>query len=196
MARYRKSKARSPLTIRSNAQLQALLDGTGLTIQVDPEIDKTLPVPGSVQPVPKPKPKRKRRKDMTDEERLEHDLGKSELARCFYTTWLQLGGPNLKTEYVFHSVRLFPFDFAHPPTKCSIEIDGGTYSREKSAHNWGPGITRDCTKQNLAVISGWRTFRLTSDMLAKKQIATHLLPIIEYIRQREAALNRRSSRSA
>lgn len=106
----------------------------------------------------------------------------------FLDTWRLLGGPDLVDEYQFHKVRKFRFDFAHLRSKVYIEIDGGTWIKGPSGHASGKGITRDCTKQNLAVINGWRPFRLTTDMLSKRNAAGNILPIIEYIRAREKAL--------
>lgn len=167
---------------------QALLNAQGNSDVeiVEQESVKTLADSG------KPKGKKIQRKDMTEEEQLEHDLDKSKLASKFYSYWKQLGGPDLKTEYRFHSVRKYPFDFAHPATKVAIEINGGTFSRKRTAHNWGPGLTRDATKQNLAVTCGWRPFVLTADMISEKNLVSNLMPIIDYIKRRDQALQKLS----
>jgi len=57
------------------------------------------------------------------------------------------------------------FDFAHLATKVAIECEGGTWSREKSGHTTGVGYQKDCVKYNLAIMLGWRVFRLTSKMI-------------------------------
>ena len=51
-------------------------------------------------------------------------------------------------------------DFAHPQSKCLIEIQGGTYMRGR--HVTGSGYERDARKYNLAMLSGWKVFLLTS----------------------------------
>ena len=51
-------------------------------------------------------------------------------------------------------------DFAHPASKCIIEIQGGTYMRGR--HVSGSGYERDARKFNLAMMSGWKVFLLTS----------------------------------
>ena len=51
-------------------------------------------------------------------------------------------------------------DFAHPESRCIIEIQGGTYMRGR--HVSGSGYERDARKFNLAMMSGWKVFLLTS----------------------------------
>lgn len=56
----------------------------------------------------------------------------------------------------------YRLDFAHPETCVGIEIQGGVYSRGR--HVNGSGYERDCQKYNLAYISNWTIFLLTSKM--------------------------------
>lgn len=51
-------------------------------------------------------------------------------------------------------------DFAHPPSRSLIEIQGGTFSRGR--HVTGSGYERDARKFNLATIGGWKVFLLTT----------------------------------
>jgi len=51
-------------------------------------------------------------------------------------------------------------DFAHPESRSLIEIQGGTYMRGR--HVSGSGYERDARKYNLAMMSGWKVFLLTS----------------------------------
>lgn len=51
-------------------------------------------------------------------------------------------------------------DFAHLESKVIIEIQGGTYMRGR--HVTGSGYERDARKYNLAMMSGWKVFLLTS----------------------------------
>ena len=51
-------------------------------------------------------------------------------------------------------------DFAHLPSRSLVEIQGGTYMRGR--HVSGSGYDRDARKYNLAMISGWKVYLLTS----------------------------------
>ena len=51
-------------------------------------------------------------------------------------------------------------DFALPQAQSLIEIQGGTYMRGR--HVSGSGYDRDARKYNLAMISGWKVYLLTS----------------------------------
>lgn len=61
-----------------------------------------------------------------------------------------------KREFCAIPGRRFRWDFAWPDDKLLVEVHGGTFSRGKMGHNSGMGINRDCEKQNLAVLEGWR----------------------------------------
>lgn len=52
-------------------------------------------------------------------------------------------------------------DFAHPESRLLIEVDGCVW--KPGAHNSGPGRIRDCRKDALAVMSGWRVIRLAGE---------------------------------
>jgi hypothetical protein len=51
-------------------------------------------------------------------------------------------------------------DFAHVESQSLIEIQGGTYMRGR--HVTGSGYERDARKYNLAMMSGWKVYLLTS----------------------------------
>lgn len=72
---------------------------------------------------------------------------------------------NPAREYEAIEGRKFRWDFAFPDKKLLIEIQGGTWSTGKMAHNSGTGIRRDCEKLNLAVVAGWRVLHFTTDMV-------------------------------
>ena len=61
--------------------------------------------------------------------------------------------------------RKFRFDFALEEPMILIEVQGGTWSAGKMAHNSGTGIRRDCVKLNLAQLAGWKVLQFTSDMI-------------------------------
>ena len=54
--------------------------------------------------------------------------------------------------------RQFRADLCWPARKLIVEVDGGTWVGGR--HTTGPGYARDCVKQNLAVLAGWRVVRV------------------------------------
>jgi very-short-patch-repair endonuclease len=71
--------------------------------------------------------------------------------------------PALKTEYRFHPVRMWRFDFCMPsPYLIAIEIDGGVWG---GRHTRGKGFIEDCYKLNAAAAMGYRVLRYTSEHL-------------------------------
>jgi len=66
--------------------------------------------------------------------------------------------------------RIWRADFAYPPAKLLIEINGGTFSRGLSGHTSGTGISRDCQKVIWAASTGWATVPLATDMMNRAQI--------------------------
>lgn len=89
---------------------------------------------------------------------------RSSLERQFLALW-QMFASNLPPpieQFRFHQTRLWRFDFAWPDAKVAVELEGGTWSRRKMAHNTGAGIQRDIEKHNAAIIEGWRVFRYTT----------------------------------
>lgn len=131
------------------------------------------------------KPKKARRgkaATLTDAQKALKAVEREKLQRRFADLWRQLGGPALKAEHRFHPTRRYRLDFVVLPVELKIgfEIDGGTWSEERTGHNWGTGITRDHEKQNLAMLAGWRIFRFTADMLSDRYASKYLGPVIRF----------------
>ena len=59
--------------------------------------------------------------------------------------------------------RRFLFDFAWPAYRLSLEVQGGEWI--KGAHTSGSGLRRDCQKQALALLQGYRTLTVTGSMV-------------------------------
>jgi very-short-patch-repair endonuclease len=55
--------------------------------------------------------------------------------------------------------RRFLGDLVWPAHRLLVEVDGGTWVRGR--HTTGVGFERDCVKQNLAVLNGYRVLRVT-----------------------------------
>lgn len=72
-------------------------------------------------------------------------------------------------EYKAIPGRKFPWDFAigadPEQTRLLVEVQGGTWSRQRSGHSTGAGIARDAEKLNLATKAGWKCLLFTSDMI-------------------------------
>jgi hypothetical protein len=71
--------------------------------------------------------------------------------------------PKPEREYRIVPDRRFRWDFVWPKHKLAAEIQGGVFV--KGAHSTGTGITRDCTKANLAALAGFRCFFFTTGMV-------------------------------
>lgn len=134
-----------------------------------------------------PTPKTKRRKKSTQSTEAELEILRAQrekLRNKFLDHWRFLGGAEVWVpEYTFHPERQWPIDLAIPSLKIMVELDGGTWSRKKTGHNWGVGIRRDHEKQNAAVALGWRPFRYTTDMLSKKDGPVHIAPLLAFVRR-------------
>ncbi len=67
------------------------------------------------------------------------------------------------TEYKFHPIRRWRFDFAWAAEKIAVECEGGVFTGGR--HTRGAGFTNDCEKYNEAICMGWRVLRVTSDQV-------------------------------
>ena len=85
-------------------------------------------------------------------------------------------------EYKAIPGRKYPWDFAigtdPEKTRLLIEVQGGTWSRQRSGHSTGAGIRRDAEKLNLATSRGWKCLLFTADMIADQDN-----PVIDIIKE-------------
>lgn len=77
--------------------------------------------------------------------------------------FLKLTGFELISEYRFHPVRRWKFDFCHIESKIAIEIEGGAFTQGR--HTRGLGFIADMEKYNNAVILGWKILRFTPSQM-------------------------------
>lgn len=63
-------------------------------------------------------------------------------------------------EFFFTVERLYRLDYAIPEYKIGVEVDGGTWSKEKSGHSSGTGLARDREKSSLLSSLGWSLIRV------------------------------------
>lgn len=76
-----------------------------------------------------------------------------------------LGCPD--TEYRFHPVRKWRWDYAWPTHKLAVEQQGGIWTHGK--HGRGSGIAKDMEKISHAAALGWRVILVTPSQLAKPE---------------------------
>jgi len=74
------------------------------------------------------------------------------------------GEDMVKTEFVFHPVRKWRFDYAIPEIKLAVEYHGhaGFLRPGASGHSTIKGLTNDCEKVNSAIALGWRVIAFTA----------------------------------
>lgn len=72
----------------------------------------------------------------------------------------------VEREYVFCPGRRFRFDYALPEKMIAVEVDGGIWKLGR--HNRPQTFQRDLEKFNRASAMGWRIFRYTYEMLARR----------------------------
>ena len=65
--------------------------------------------------------------------------------------------PPANTEYRFHPIRQWRFDFSWPDRMLAVEIDGAVWT--KGRHVRGYGAIEDMAKMNEAQRLGWRVLR-------------------------------------
>jgi hypothetical protein len=73
--------------------------------------------------------------------------------------------PEPVTEFVFHPIRKWRFDYAWPAFKIALEVDGGSFIQGR--HNRGGGFRDDIEKANAAVCLGWGILRALPEQLLK-----------------------------
>ncbi len=84
---------------------------------------------------------------------------KHELRPAAVQFFQAFGIPEAETEFHFHPVRKWRFDFAWPEQKVALEVEGGVFIQGR--HSRGSGMKKDMEKYNAAALLGWRVFRVT-----------------------------------
>ena len=80
------------------------------------------------------------------------------------TLAFQLRAVEIPFEQQFRAIKDRKFTWDFKVDDILIEIQGGVWM-DKSGHNTGRGVTRDCEKMNLGVLAGYRLLSFTSDMV-------------------------------
>ncbi len=89
--------------------------------------------------------------------------------------WLAHGLPEPIAEYRFHPVRKWRFDYAWPPQKIAVEIEGGIWNH--GAHVRAIHFMSDMEKYNEAAKMGWKLFRFTPKQFKDGHVFSLLLDI-------------------
>jgi len=69
------------------------------------------------------------------------------------------------SEFRFHKVRRWRFDFAWPDELVALEIEGGVWSGGR--HTNPKGFIADCEKYNTALCLGWAVIRCPSPYITE-----------------------------
>ncbi len=79
----------------------------------------------------------------------------------------EAGLPAPVLEYRFCPDRKWRFDLCFPLHRLAVEVVGGVHVGGR--HVRGPGYEKDCEKENVAVVLGWKVLRFTPSMIAKRE---------------------------
>lgn len=74
-------------------------------------------------------------------------------------------GIGWESEYKFHPVRKWRFDYCNVQLKIAIEIEGGAFTGGR--HTRGKGFIADMEKYNNATLLGWSLLRFTPSQMMK-----------------------------
>lgn len=85
------------------------------------------------------------------------------LEHLFYLSVLASNLPKPTLQFKAIAGRDFAWDMGWPAHMLLLEINGGTWIG--GGHSTGAGQRRDSIKQNLAVLHGFKTMAITTDMI-------------------------------
>lgn len=91
------------------------------------------------------------------------DASQAATRDAFYAMLKRNKLPTPVTEFRFHGERMWRFDYAWPPQKIALEVEGGIWTQGR--HTRGKGVLGDMQKYNAAAVLGWRLLRCTPDQL-------------------------------
>ncbi|MFA4972574.1 MAG: hypothetical protein WC683_08155 [bacterium] len=96
----------------------------------------------------------------------------SELEAALLLQIRAAGLPEPVTEYRAVPGRQYRWDGAYLDARILYEVQGGIW--RKGGHSTGGGITRDCEKNNLAVLRNFRTLFFTREMIEDGRAVLYL----------------------
>jgi very-short-patch-repair endonuclease len=90
---------------------------------------------------------------------------KKTVAEILFEKHLAELGCEFVSEYRFHPLRKWRFDWALPEYKLAIEQEGGIWTGGR--HTRGKGYQQDLNKYNHAVMLGWKVLRFSVEDIRK-----------------------------
>jgi len=108
------------------------------------------------------------------------NIANKEKQKDMFTMLMEKEGLDCWPEYFFSTERLYRLDYAFPEYKIGLEVDGGTWSKERSGHSSGTGLARDREKSTLLATLGWALIRVTPQELMTAKIIETIKKIIAY----------------
>lgn len=79
--------------------------------------------------------------------------------------WAGLPLPTLQYHWAKSEGRMFRSDGAYVAERILLEVQGGIWAQDPGRHNRGSGYERDCARDNLAALLGWKLLRFTERMI-------------------------------
>jgi len=94
---------------------------------------------------------------------------------------LEENGIEFINEYKFDNTteKGYRFDFAIIDKKIAIEIEGIGPPGKESRHQRFQGYMEDCEKYNLAVMQGWKIYRIPSPWLTSKRYSNKVIKFLK-----------------
>ncbi len=92
--------------------------------------------------------------------------------------WSVLDIPEPLEEFRFHPTRRWRFDWAWPPSKIAVEIEGGIWISGR--HSRGIGYSKDMEKYNEATRMGWKVFRFTPQQFNNGEAGEFLREVFKH----------------
>jgi hypothetical protein len=89
-------------------------------------------------------------------------LPKPSALDVFPQAWESARGLPAQRRFKFHPDRGWTFDFAWPPHRLALELEGLGAGGGGGRHHLPAGIIADCEKFNAALLMGWRVLRVPS----------------------------------
>lgn len=96
------------------------------------------------------------------------DKEPSSLEEKFMKTWEKIGGIPYLRECKCLESHKYRWDFCFPERKFAIEVHGMSPKAGCGGHQSFVGVTRDCLKQTLATLDGWRIAPLTGQHITEE----------------------------
>jgi very-short-patch-repair endonuclease len=115
-----------------------------------------------------------------DFQRVVRDSERTKLERSLGRKIAEAHLPEPQTQYLWaRPERMYRADFAWPERMVLAEVQGGIWAANPGRHNRGSGYERDCERDNLAAILGFRLLRFTERMIRDGMAVDHIRRALE-----------------